>query len=734
MKPPGDQPDLKHLVLVGGGHAQVSVLKGLAMRPIPGLRITLVSRDIMTPYSGMLPGYLEGLYRQDEITIDLSHLARFAGARFIAAEVTGIDPARKTLTIDGRPPMTYDVLSMNIGSNTDLDSIKGAAKHAIPVKPISTLLGRLDPVINDHSRHMAIIGGGAAGVECALALRQRHPDSDITLVQRGRRLSPEYPAAASRRLLAELKRHSITVHMGRAVTRIGTRGLTLEDGTTIGTDLPLMITAGAPPAWLKKTGLPLDDRGFIRVDETLRIEGLDDHFAAGDIASLTGRQRPKAGVFAVRAGRHLEANIRRKLLGRGLRPWKPQRHYLALIGTGGGEALAIRGGACLPMGRLGWLWKEFIDRRFMDKFSELPEMAAPPPSALAAPAVEHEDPVHAAMRCLGCGSKLGFDVLDQAMGVAADHLRQLHPKAPSAPSIIGDSSRTRIGNRTMVQSVDALSAIIDDPFLLGRIAALHALSDLYASHARPLEAQALVTLPAAAARLQREDATQILAGAMAALAEDGARLSGGHTTEGAAMQVGFAVTGEAAAGKGEQPVRGGESLVLTKPLGIGVIMAAHAAGSRLADGDCRDRAIAVMAQSNKDAAALATRHGKFAMTDVTGFGLARHAMSLLERQEKSLSVEFDPAAAPMIDGTERLIQAGFRSSLAAMNRKAAPFQDDAMFVDPIYHDPQTGGGLLVAVPRRHLASLLGAAERKGLSFTVVGGVVNDGLGQLRLKA
>ena len=141
------QSDLQHLVLLGGGHAQVSVLKDLAMHPLPGLRITLISRDILTPYSGMLPGYIEGCYRSDEITIDLSHLARHAGARLIHAEVSKIDPDARTITIPGRPPLHYDLLSINIGSTPDPEAIAGAAAHATPIKPISTLLDRFDAML-----------------------------------------------------------------------------------------------------------------------------------------------------------------------------------------------------------------------------------------------------------------------------------------------------------------------------------------------------------------------------------------------------------------------------------------------------------------------------------------------------------------------------------------------------------------------------------------------------------
>ena len=733
MTPADTQPDLRHLVLVGGGHAQVSVLRGLAMDPLPGLRVTLVSRDTLTPYSGMLPGYFEGLYRHDEITIDLSHLARFAGARFVAAEVTGVDAAARTVSVAGRPPMAFDVLSLNIGSNTDLGRIEGAAEHAIPVKPISTLLGRLGPALEaGRSRSMAVVGGGAAGVECALALRQRHPDTPITLVQKGARLVPEYPAAASARLVATLEARSIAVHTGRAVARVGAGGLTLEDGAELEAGLTLVVTPGAPPAWLRETGLPLDDRGFVRVAPTLEVEGADGVFAAGDIASLTADPRPKAGVFAVRAGRHLAANIRRKLLGERLRRWRPQRRYLALVGTGGRRAMAVRGGMSLDLGRLGWVWKEHIDRKFMDRFSDLPAMPPPDPSPLAGDVDGGDDPAHAAMRCKGCGAKLGFDALRGALDQAAGNLAGIHPNAPAGPGALEDSSRLPLGGGVVVQSVDALTAIVDDPFLLGRIAALHALSDIHASHARPLAALAMLTLPPAAARLQQDDAGQIMAGAELALAEEGARVSGGHTAEGPAMQVGFAVTGEALDGGAPAPPADGDARVLTKPLGVGIVMAAHGAGCRLADGECRNRAIAVMSRSNRHAAALLGRHGRFALTEVTGFGLARHTRSLLERPGRGQSAVFDPAALPLIRGVRALLEAGFESSLAGMNRAAAPLHGGPTGVDGVLHDPQTGGGLLAAVPARHLEAVLAGAEAGGQTFAVVGRVVEDGLGQIRL--
>lgn len=731
-----EQPHLRHLVLVGGGHAQIAVLRNLAMKPMPGLRVTLISRDIMTPYSGMLPGFLEGVYDADEIVIDLSHLARLAGARFIAASVDHIDPDARTVTVMGRPPMRYDTLSINIGSNTDLTSIEGAAEHAIPVKPISTLMGRLNPVLGDTSgRHISIIGGGAAGVEVAFSLKQRLPNCRISLFQRGNRLTPEYPVGVSRDLKSLLERKGVDIHLGQAVSRIGAKSLCLENGTEIEVDLALMITAGAPPGWLGKTGLDLDDQGFIAVHPTLQTIGHDNVFVSGDVASLTRDPRPKAGVFAVRAGQYLAENIRRQLLKRPLINWTPQSRYLALIGLGDKTAYAVRGGFGLNLGHTGWRLKEYIDRKFMTRFSDLPEMAAPAVNRSLVNA-DDDDPALAPMRCLGCGSKSGFQTLAEAIDAARVMVAGDYPDLAASTPITEDSSTMAIGNEMVVQSVDAISAIVDDGFSLGRIAALHAISDLHASHSKPASALAVITLPPAMARLQQDDLAQIMAGAMTALASEGAVLNGGHTAEGPAMQVGFAVTGTPLKGINPPAIGDGDILVLTKSLGIGVIMAAHGAGDRLACGDTRQAALSIMAQSNGDAAAVFARHGGFMMTDVTGFGLARHTLSLLERSDEGLSAEFNHSALPLIPGAETLIRAGHASSLDVMNRQAAPVVMDPLLTGQgltptIYHDPQTGGGLMAAIPPRLLDAVLADCGNKGVMAVPVGKVIADGLGQIR---
>ena len=159
----------RDLVLVGGGHSHALALRLLAMQPIEGLRITLVSPSSHTPYSGMLPGLVAGHYSFEQAHIDLARLCQWAGARFIAAEVTALDPEERCLSLAGRPAIYYDLVSIDIGSQPELDTVPGARSHAVPVKPVSGLWQRwqelrgrvLARAVGDDHR-IAVVGGGAS--------------------------------------------------------------------------------------------------------------------------------------------------------------------------------------------------------------------------------------------------------------------------------------------------------------------------------------------------------------------------------------------------------------------------------------------------------------------------------------------------------------------------------------------------------------------------------------------
>src|SRR5213082_2976408 len=564
-------PIAQDLVLVGGGHAHVHVLKRFGMRPVPGVRLTLVTRDVETPYSGMLPGYVAGLYSFAECHIDLVRLARFAGARLIHDEAVGLDRGRRQILCRAHPPIRYDILSLDIGSTPRMGDVAGAAEHTVSVKPIDRFGERWEALL-DRARelgHMrlAIVGGGAGGVELAVSAQQRlarllPTPPQVTLVTR-EGLLPSHNDAVRRRFEIIFRERGMRAVANNPIVRVEPSRLIAQDGTVIEFDEALWVTEAAGAPWLADTGLPLGERGFVIIDETYRSPADAVVFAAGDIATMPAHPREKAGVYAVRAGPPLADNLRRALAGREPRRAVPQRQALALIGTGDARAVASRG-PFAAYGRSLWWLKDWIDRRWMRRYSELPAMDAKGGDE--------------AMRCGGCAAKVPADVLARVMA-------RLDAPASDAVAIgLGSPDDAALlsfpGAPPLLQTVDFFRAMVDDPYLFGRIAATHALGDIYAMGGTPESALAIATLPPARAPIIEHDLFHMLRGGLDVLEPAGAVLIGGHSAEGAELALGFAVTGRPRPGKllRKSGLRPGDRLILTKPLGTGVILAAEMRG------------------------------------------------------------------------------------------------------------------------------------------------------------
>ncbi|MBL6616396.1 MAG: FAD-dependent oxidoreductase [Reyranella sp.] len=362
------------LVLIGGGHANVHVLKHFAEAPVPGAQVTLIGRDVRTPYSGMIPGFIAGRYEFDDCHIDLARLCAAGGIRLVHAEATGIDRAGRQVLLKDQPPVPYDLLSIDIGSAPNVGPIPGAEQWAIPVKPIAELGRRwLDFTQRVASLlgplRIVVIGGGAGGVELSLAIDHRlrriarGAELQLTLATKDEILMGQAPAA-QRRLRAILQRRGIRLLEQTPVRRLERGSVQLADGQWQEADAVFVVTEASAAAWFADTGLALDEKGFLAVDDTLRSTGDERIFAAGDCATVLNHRRPKAGVFAVRQGPPLAKNLRRALSGEAPQPFVPQRHYLSIIGTGDGSAVATRGGFAIE-GRWVWWWKDHIDRRWM---------------------------------------------------------------------------------------------------------------------------------------------------------------------------------------------------------------------------------------------------------------------------------------------------------------------------------------------------------------------------------
>lgn len=698
------------LVLVGGGHSHVEVLRRFAMQPEPGVRLTLISRDVDTPYSGMLPGLLAGHYMRDEAHIDLRPLTRLAGARFYHDSAIHLDLEARRVHCAGRPPVDFDNVSLDIGSRPDWHGVPGAAEHVLPVKPVDCFLAAW-PMIETTLLHrngtparVVIVGGGAGGTEVCLALQHRlkraRPDVDVrfAIVADKAVLLPEHNPGVRECLTRAARARGVELLLERRVVAVAPGRLHCATGEEIAFDTALWLTNAAPAAWLQQTGLALDKRGFIAVNDCLQSTSHRFVFAAGDVAAFTSRRLPKSGVFAVREGPPLARNLRRACRGEPLRPYRPQRHHLALISTGNRYAVASRG-RWSAEGAWVWRLKDYIDRRWMRMYQEFDSM-----SAMAAP---RNGKAEAEMRCGGCGAKIGSELLARV-------LRRLQPE--SRPDVMigldpaDDAAVVSLsGNQLLVQSVDFFRAFIDDPYLFGRIAANHCLGDLYAMGAAPQTALAIVTLPHGAEAKVEADLYQLLAGAVKTLKEAGAALIGGHTGEGAELAFGLTVNGTAVPHRlwRKSGLKTGDALILTKPLGTGALFAADMRGK--ARGSWIDGALESMLISSRSAAETLQRHGARACTDVTGFGLAGHLLEMLRASQSG--AELSLKAMPALPGSLELLEQGIASSLAPQNLAHAAAVDSGALPSgnplmALLYDPQTAGGLLAGVPRENLESCL----------------------------
>ena len=717
--------NIKDLVLVGGGHSHAIALKLLAMHSIPEVRITLISDTSHTPYSGMLPGHVAGFYSYDETHIDLRCLAGFAKAQFYLDRAEGLDLVNNRVICQAHPPVSFDYLSLDIGSTPAIIRVAGAKEYAIPAKPVPLFLNAWNDIVQAFTQEqnkplgdsqskpltIAIVGGGAGGVELAVnmdaRLRQINPRAPFTihLLHRQSQLLSNHNQWVSRRLKEILLERGIKLHLSTRVTEVKADRVVVNSGLDLPCAHVFWVTQASPPSWLEDSGLTLDSRGFILVEDTLQSVSHSHIFASGDIATMKNYSRPKAGVFAVRQGKPLFVNLQRILLREKLQPYKPQKRFLGLIGTGDKKAIASWSSFGWQSSLL-WHWKDRIDRKFMGLFSNFPAMShqETPTSNNQQLTTNNQQPT--TNHCKGCGAKVGSTVLDKVF-------QRLKSKQ-NKDIIIGlnkpdDGAVVKVpAGKLMVHTIDYFPSLINDPFIFGQIATNHCLSDIFAMGATPQTALAVATIPYGKTAQVEETLYQLLSGATKILHQSETALVGGHTTKGIELAFGLSCNGVVDEDKilRKSGMKPGQVLVLTKAIGTGTLFAAQM--HYKAKGRWIDGAVASMLVSNGKAAEIFSQHGATACTDITGFGLLGHLVEMIKASEVGACpegcprVELDLEAIPILAGALDTVEMGIYSELQPQNLRASHriknLETARKYVQyPLLCDPQTSGGLLAAI-------------------------------------
>ncbi|SMP46212.1 pyridine nucleotide-disulfide oxidoreductase family protein [Neorhodopirellula lusitana] len=369
----------KQIVLLGIGHTNAHVLKQWASEPIPGCELTCISQYPSATYSGMLPGTLGDQFRDDEMRINLQCLADQAGAKLLLVNTIGIDRDSSKIHFSDHEPISFDALSIGVGSMPAGWDEHASSPTVVPIKPMQTFLERLDNRLETagqqtpHSLKVAIVGGGVASVETAFCFQQQVRKSQasaeisIEIFTSDKHVASGMTNKSIRRIEKLLKARSISVHTQSRVTEVTAHEIATDDGRRFQTDCVIWATGATAPPVLKELGLETDDRGFLSISKTLKSVSDPRIFAVGDSGTFTPNPWPKAGVYAVRQAPVLWHNLRAVIQGEQPIEYQPQSNFLKLLNTGDGKAILEYGSFTF---HAGWCWhlKTWIDRHFIHQY------------------------------------------------------------------------------------------------------------------------------------------------------------------------------------------------------------------------------------------------------------------------------------------------------------------------------------------------------------------------------
>lgn len=368
----------KHLLLLGGGHAHLAVLHALLQRRVDNWQVSLISPSRYQIYSGMLPGWLAGHYDLAQCRIDLQTLASAAGVEFLLDKAIQLDAGQQIVRLASGQQLNYQLLSLDIGSESPVAELLPLAARLLPIRPIETFvhawpLYQQQQNLSPQAQRLAVVGGGAAGVELAFALQyalhQINPVSNVTLFASESGLLPGHNPQVRAAVTRTLQQRGINLLLQRVKGHAD--GLLPDDGRVMPFDLVLAAPGAQAATWLSNCGLDLDPTGFIVVNDCHQSTSHPNVFAAGDVCARSCAGFSRSGVHAVKAGPVLAANLLNMMAGSSkLSRYTPRTTSLYLLATGPKQAIASWGSWC-AQGAWVWRWKDWIDRGFIRRQSLL---------------------------------------------------------------------------------------------------------------------------------------------------------------------------------------------------------------------------------------------------------------------------------------------------------------------------------------------------------------------------
>ena len=673
----------KQLVLIGGGHANVQVLKKLCNNNIKGLHTILISEHFEATYSGMTPGYIHKDFRKDEISIDLQRLCFNAGATFIKDKVVKIENINKNLELQNLPSIHYDLLSINTGSisNTKGLEIENASRCFF-VKPISLLvknLGQIDQIIKNKKNKIAIIGGGVASYELAFSISRRYKNNvEITILGKNFLKEKNLNRKTKKYLKKISNQFGIKEFKGEVVT-ISKTHLILKNGFKFECDLSLLSSGADIETWLSNSNLNKDKNGFIAVDNNLLSTNDKSVFVTGDACSIENNLRPKSGVMAVRQGEVLKENIFSKLTGRSLVKLKPQKNWLYLIGTH--EKYALLNYYFLSFhGRWCWKLKETIDRRFINKFKFSSG------KSMTKKNFEIEKSKNIKMYCQGCGSKVSKKTLVKFLN------------SESSNPELSDASIVNNNSLSQLQSIDHIKLFSSfNPFDFGVISYLHSQNDILSSGGSVQSISVSQGLPFSEGIIESFYMEYFMKGIKSESIKDDSVIISGHSYQ--SKEPGITITMNGIFEKQISKNQGKENdlIYLTKPLGTGYLLAAYFNNSDLISSIDFQNLNTWLKKGNSKASEISKSFNSNIATDISGFGLASHLSDICRSSKLSAEIKLNEEI--LINKNIKILE-NFQST--GFDNNYLSSADDILISNSnklknILFDPQTNGPLLISI-------------------------------------